>query len=193
MLAWLALATLACADPPPPPVVIGMGEYAVAKAPATPELGTAGVATCIAVFLYDPANKVGALGHFAADTDVAPSIKAMRGAMAAAGADLADLRATLIGGWDTSSVSDVTGFVSTSPQLLARIKTALEGVPIEREETLTVPFSRRPDGRPSIRNVVMDLDTGRVSDFTPGAPVAASDFPSAADGRLVPLRPHGVR
>ncbi len=182
---WLLLAaSLAAAEPPPQPAFIGMGEYAVAKAPATHSLGTLGVATCIAVFLYDPAAKAGALGHFAATTDVAPSIRAMRRGLARAGAAPGRLRATLIGGWDTRKIQEQMGFRSTSPELLAEIKAALRGVPIAREETLTVPFS----GKPGIRNVVLDLETGEVSDYLPSGPVTPSDAGASDASVKTPLR-----
>lgn len=182
---WLVLAAAVSAAAPSPPVV-SMGEYIVARSPETASIETVGVATCIAVFLYDPASKVGSLGHFSATSDASRSISVMKRAMTAAGASPRRLRATLIGGWDTSTVRDMAGFTSTSPELLARLKHALAGVPIVREDTLAVPFS----GKPSIRNLEMDLATGEVTDFSPGGPVVPSNDASDPAAPPRPLRRH---
>ena len=186
MLAWLAVAAgLAVAASPAPPMV-GMGEYDAARAADVPAIETVGVATCIAVFLYDPQAKAGALGHFAATTDAARSIAEMRRALEAAGGSWKRARASVIGGWDTSKIADVAGFRSTSPELLAQIKAALRGVPIVKEQTLAVPFS----GQKTIRNLRADLETGALEDFEPNGPVVPSSDSSDPSAPRRPLRRH---
>ena len=145
---------------------VEMDHWAVTAPSLASELRTGGVSTCIAVFLYDRRTKLGALGHFSAGVDSRAYSERMIGAMISAGANLRDVDAQLFGGWDTRGVKDITGFNSTSPEILAGIKAALRSqrIPIRREETLVVPFHEQ-SGQKSIRNLRMDLSTGQVGDW----------------------------
>ena len=165
-MAWqallLSLSLAASARAERPVVIVTMNQMAVASDAEASSIRTPGVATCIAVFLYDAQRRIGALAHVGPNDE--PRIFTQRLINAALAAGAGRLDAQLIGGWNTSPIESLAGFQSTSPSILAGIKTALAArkIPIRREETLTIPFQ---NDRKAIRNLSLDLDSGIVSDY----------------------------
>jgi|SRR5581483_77041 len=164
-MAWQALllswSLAASARAEKPAVIVTMNQMAVASASEAASIRTPGVATCIAVFLYDAERRIGALAHVGPNDE--PRIFTNRLIDAALRAGAGRMDAQLIGGWNTKPIESLAGFQSTSPAILAGIKSALaaRNIPVRREETLIVPFGNER----AVRNLSLDLGNGVVSDY----------------------------
>lgn len=189
MLSLLALAaTLAAAAPPD----VVMGEYVVARAAESPEVRTYGVGPCLALALYDPAARVGALAHVSPSDDVRPSVDAMLRGMLGAGADLGRVKARVVGGWKKSDDPGLDGFEFTSGAMLGELKAALARYRIALDDSgaLTVIDMRRPGGAAAVRALRLDLATGAFEDAAPpigGATPRSVERDPASPGLM---RPH---
>lgn len=177
LAAFCAAAPARAAQPAP---VVVMDEYIVARAAETPLVRTSGVATCVAVTLFDPTTQTGALAHVSAFAKVGPSMDAVLRDLLAAGARRGNIRAQLIGGWRTTADGPM-GFKSTSPEIVAALSAFLskQGIPVTRQETLVEP-TMAPGGPRSIRNLRFDLASGTLQDYEP----AAGDPPGGGPAQL---------
>jgi chemotaxis receptor (MCP) glutamine deamidase CheD len=154
---------------------VSMDEYIVARAADYPAVRTDGVATCIAVALYDPTTQTGALAHLSAEAQVGPSLEIVLRGLLAAGAQPGNVRAQVIGGWRTSADGPM-GFQSTSPEILAGIVKFLSrhSIPVSKQETLVEP-GFKPGSPRAIRNLNFDLRTGQLDDYEPTGTGPAPD------------------
>lgn len=183
---WL-LAGLALAAPPD----VVMGEYVVARAADHPEVRTYGVGPCLALSLYDPAARVGALAHVAPSDEVRPSVDAMLRALLGAGADPRRVVARVVGGWRKSDDPGLAGFEFTSGEMLGEVKAALGryGIPLDDSGALAVLDLRRPGGA-AVRALRLDLRTGAFED-APLPPGGVAPRSLGRDGMSkTPMQPH---
>lgn len=184
----LLLAAPAAAAPPD----VVMGEYVVARAAEHAELRTYGIGPCLALALHDPAARVGALAHVAPSDDVRPSVDAMLRAMLGAGADLARVKARVVGGWKRSDDPSLQGFEFTSGEMLLELKAALARYRIALDDSgaLTVIDLRRPGGAAAVRALRLDLRTGAFEDTVPPAGGVTPRSLGRDGMSKTPMQPH---
>ncbi|MDE2293243.1 MAG: hypothetical protein KGL53_14265 [Elusimicrobia bacterium] len=165
LLSVVLSAALAAAAAPPPEVV--MGEYVVARAPDTPEVRTFGVGPCLALALYDPEAKVGALAHVSPMDDIAPSVDEIMRDLLRAGADPRRMTARVVGGWRGGAG---LGVHWTSPDMLRRLRESLRRwalVPDVSRTLVTVDLGS--SGAGTLHNLRLDLETGAFEDLPASA------------------------
>lgn len=191
MLPLLALAAAVAAAAPVPEVV--MGEYVVARAADVPELRTYGVGPCLALALFDPVARVGALAHVSPPDDVPASVAAMVRALAGAGADPRRLSARVVGGWRKGNDPLFQDTNFTSPEMLAALTAAVAryGVSLDSSQTLTV-IDRDAPPEKVVRNLRLDLRSGFFEDLPRGSLPAESAGRSVVRDEKSPalMRPH---
>lgn len=151
-------------DSPDSPEV-DIDEYIIARAGERDSVQTYGVATCIALSLFDETTFTGSLAHFSATADVPKSVeRILAGFPGLRREQRRRLKARLIGGWKNGPGELTTDVKWTSPDIHAALTAALrsQGIDVVQDETLVVPGA---PGVVSTRNLVLELATGGLYDY----------------------------
>ena len=138
-----------------------MDHYAVGRASEYPAFQTYGVGPCIAVTIYDPRLKQGAMMHVSASTKVYEAIALIMSELTQRGSVTSQLKAQLLGGWGDSM--DNTGMHFESSRMVNELVNALSAYQTQIIYNVTV--TEKADvqrGRPPMLNLEFDLSTGRV-------------------------------
>lgn len=116
----------------------------------TPFLKPSGLASCVALSLWDESTKTGLVAHFDVATDVPASFTIMLNMLRRAGVDINNLKAKIIGGWTESS-----------EKLILDIQDELKdiSIPIVQQDILG------PGGNEA-RSIIIDVRTGQVYYYT---------------------------
>ena len=136
--------------------VVLQGEYDVVNGNSKKHLvGTFGVASCVALIIYDPESKIGALAHFdRSNAGQHESMERIFADLESHGANLNNLQITFIG-------SKQTGSMETALIIENYIKTYLsrKEIPIEN-------LKLRKDFNDTSRTVKFDAHIGRTGELT---------------------------
>lgn len=149
---------------------IPMNQFMIASAVDFPAIQTYGVATCIAVVIYDSELQLGAIAHISASTKITTSLKTILSQFTYLGGNLKKTTVHLFGGWGPGMDGE-TGTKSTSPLMLAEVKKFLKAkkIPVVYEDTL---YNGRlsPPNKKSMHAIELDLWTGEVSEYIENTP-----------------------
>lgn len=147
----------------PEVIRVGMGEYAIARAPG--EISALGLGSCVCVCFYDPALKLGALAHV-----MLPDSTVMKNA--AGSAKFADTAIPLVlGEMERRGASRERLIVKIvgGAHMFANISKDREGIGLRNvaavEEALAkagLSMAAKSVGGTSGKSVSMDLDTGEL-------------------------------
>ncbi len=142
-----------------------MNHYLVASSKEFPAVQTYGVATCVAVVLYDRHSSTAAIMHVSASTNIAEALNIVLNAIEQKAGTEVRLEASLLGGWDNSMGED-TGMVYESSRMVSQLIAGLnsESISVVRNETL-ITKQKSNAGLPAILNIEIDLATGEISYF----------------------------
>lgn len=147
----------------PEVIRVGMGEYALARAPG--ELATLGLGSCVGVCLYDPLLKLGALAHIMLPDSVVAkdtgnptkfadtAIPFLLGELVKHGADPGRLVVKIAGGAQMFSGS-ANGRESVGPRNVAAVEKALSAAGLS--------ISAKSVGGNTGKSVTLDLETGEL-------------------------------
>lgn len=143
------------------------GYYLVATSLQYPAIQAYGIASCIAVTLFDGVNGVGAVMHVAGATDIPKALNIVLEEMKAGGALLENVHAQLSGGWD-DSMGEGSGIGYASDRMLKSLKRELSRKHISYVEASTLVTKAEADtGANTSLNIELDLYTGQVDEFQP--------------------------
>ena len=155
-------------------------QYLVATSTEHPAIQTWGVTTCIAVTLYDPALKLGAMMHVSASTDIPVAVATVVDRLVSRGSHPFNLQAQLLGGWGDSMSGDSSiHFESRRMANQLYFELAQKGTVIVRNETVT---EKSDTNRAPILDLEFNLQTGAVYRYQPSvfysAPSPALPLPT---------------
>lgn len=142
-----------------------MNHYLVASVKEFPAIQTYGVATCVAVLLYDHQKQVGAIMHVSASTDIPQALNIVLNEIEQKAGTQVKLEASLLGGWDNSMGED-SGMTYESGRMVSQLISGLnqESIPIVQNETL-VTKEKSQGGWPAILNMEINLSNGEIVYF----------------------------
>lgn len=153
-----------------------MGNFIVASFKEYPALQTYGLATCVAVTLYDQVQQQGALLHVSAATNIQAAMELAIADMVTNGTSPENIQAQLHGGWDVSMGAD-EGLRYTSDLIVAGVLNFLsqQNIPVVQNSTLTTKTAVN-QGAPAIINIELDLRNGAVYQYIQTVPYARGDI-----------------
>lgn len=160
-------------------------QYLVASASEYPAIQTFGVTTCIAVTIYDPQLRQGAMLHVSASTNIPQAVTNVIEELRRRGSNSLNLQVQMYGGWGDSMSGD-PNLHYNSRQMANQLYFELSQTGAVIIQNVTVTEITDTD-RPAIYDVELNLQNGAVYRFLPSIP-----YNRASPARPLPTNPlHG--